>query len=236
MLNKVKQIIKDRVCSQLNMPYSRDGLSSTLLKYIDKDKPIKLMDVGAHNGDFTKALENYCDILKGVLVEPLPEKLELLYQNFLKPKFYVFGCIASSENGIAEFEINEATVTSSLLNIKRDMPELAEINLSSRRIIQCQSKTLDDIAKEVELGSVDLLKLDVQGAEHLVLKGAGNILQKTSMIWTEVSFKTLYEGSSDFLTIYNMLYRLGFKFMEIEPGFRGPDKELLQGDALFIRK
>ena len=115
------------------------------------------------------------------------------------------------------------------------MGELSNIIIGGRTIIRCQTKTLDALASEANMSRIDLLKLDVQGAEHLVLKGGKTILTSTFMIWTEISFKPLYEKSSDFFEIYKILSSIGFKLMEIEPGFRGADGELLQADALFVR-
>jgi hypothetical protein len=86
-----------------------------------------------------------------------------------------------------------------------------------------------------DLFSADLLKIDVQGAEHLVIRGGKNALSKTKLVWTEVSFKPLYESSSTFIDLYHALYELGFKLMEISPGFQGPYGELLQADTLFER-
>jgi len=82
---------------------------------------------------------------------------------------------------------------------------------------------------------VDLLKLDVQGAEHMVLHGGQNTLSKTNMVWTEVSFKRLYEGACLHMEVYDLLARSGFALFELESGFRSASGELLQADALFIR-
>ena len=98
-----------------------------------------------------------------------------------------------------------------------------------------QTITLDDLFGMFDISSADLLKIDVQGAEHLVIRGGQNALRKTERVWTEVSFKPLYESSSTFTDVYHALYELGFSLMEISHGFRGPDGELLQADALFVR-
>lgn len=236
MTTKVKQIIKALIYKRLNIPFNEYGLPHSLTKHLKQNQEIILADIGAHNGDFTKMIDGYCGISKGLLVEALPDKAEKLRINFTPPQFLVFECAVSSENGRTEFEINEAQETSSMLRIKRDLNELSNVHLGSRTVIQCKTRTLDDLVSDAKIGRIDLMKLDVQGAEHLVLQGASQIIRNISMVWTETSFKALYEKSSEFSDLYKQFYSMGFKLIEIEPGFRGPDGELLQCDALFVNK
>jgi Methyltransferase FkbM domain len=92
------------------------------------------------------------------------------------------------------------------------------------------------VAAEAKMTSVDLLKLDVQGAECLALAGAAGILKNTRMLWIEVSFKPLYENSATFFDVYHTVEKAGFILADLKPGFRAPDGELLQADALFLKK
>ena len=46
-----------------------------------------------------------------------------------------------------------------------------------------------------KLENVDLLKLDLQGAERLVLTGGAEVLDRVSVIYTEVFFEQLYAGA-----------------------------------------
>ena len=77
--------------------------------------------------------------------------------------------------------------------------------------------------------------MDVQGAEHLVIRGGRETLTRTKMVWTEISFKRLYEGACLHHEVVDLLSESGFKLYDLETGFRSPQGELLQADALFIR-
>lgn len=234
MVRRLKHLIKAFAYDRLHIPHQMNGIPLSLFRYLDEKRPIVLVDVGAHDGHFTAALSKYSGISRGVLVEPLPQKVSSLRERFAPPTYQVFECALSSRTGTSAFEVNEFDATSSLLNMRRQMPELTAVSYGERRSIECHTRTLDDVLAEANIDRVDLLKIDVQGAEHLVIQGAADTLKSTSMVWTEVSFKSLYETSAAFSDICELLTGANFKLFELEPGFRGPDGELLQADALFI--
>lgn len=104
---------------------------------------------------------------------------------------------------------------------------------------------LDDIP---ELGSVDFLKLDVQGAELDVLKGGVKTLEDTMIVLSEVEFVELYEEQPLFGDISSFMRDHGFMFHAIVGGayrafkpmiiHNDPNqglKQMLWADVLFFR-
>ena len=237
MVNLRKNIarrMKSYLCRRMNIPFPEPGVPAALSPYLMKNQPIVLVDAGASRGDFTRMISGYSGISRGVLVEPLPDdaaKLRLLYP---APVFTVIEGALDASPGPREFHVNDFKETSSLLPIRRGIPELSGIELGLHSVIACRAYTLHEVLAAERIGSVDLLKLDVQGKEDDVLAGAGPSLGTVSMIWTEVSFRRLYEQSCTFFEVYARLNAAGFALMAIEPGFRAPNGELLQADALFV--
>lgn len=211
------------------------GISSVLLAEIPPDRPISVIDVGAHDGDFTFGLACYCGLTKAVLVEPLPHKVQVLQGRFAPPHYQVFGCALAGESGTATLRVNAMEATSSLLSLRRDRPEVSDLQLGEERQVEVPQRTLDSIAAEAGLGAVDLLKIDVQGAEHLVLAGGRETLGRTRIIWVETAFKPIYEGSTTFAEVYATLNAAGFQLQNWSPAWVSPTGELLQVDCLFTR-
>lgn len=206
-----------------------------LLRHLHRRQPLHLVDVGAHDGDFTFGLACYTGLLSGVMVEPLPHKAAGLRQRFGRPGYHVFECALADRPGQVELHVNAMDATSSLFSARREMPEWRGLPLGEERVIACPQRTLDSVVAEAGLPRVDLLKMDVQGAEHLVLQGGPETLARTGMVWTECSFKPLYTGSSTFSDLYRLLEPLGFQLSEFNPALRSADGELLQVDALFVK-
>ena len=236
MIKNIKSFIKEAILRRLHIPFSKHGLPLPLLNYLPKGIPITIVDVGAHLGDFTETISKHSNIKQAILVEAIPSLAKHLKNRFNLANYSVFECALSDKAGRVDFEVNDVAATSSMLKICREMPELSGIGLGDSATINCQARTLDDVVIEVGVNNIDLLKIDVQGAEHLVLNGGKDALNRTSMVWIEVSYKPLYKEACTFFDIYKMLYDSGFILVALETAFCGPNGELLQGDALFIKK
>jgi FkbM family methyltransferase len=213
---------------------SKDKIEEYLSKYLGPPKSIIIVDIGAHRGDFIDSIERHYEIGKAVLIEPIPDLAIYLQSKFNRGNILIFqNVLCDKDQESVEFQINEYEETSSLLQIKSDMVELSNVETRLAKKVNVLARTLDSIFIGTELGSIDLIKIDVQGAEHLVLKGAVNTLKVAHFVWIELSFKPLYIGSSIFHHIYEIMEANNFVLLEISPGHRSPKNELLQADALF---
>jgi FkbM family methyltransferase len=235
MLSPFKKLVKRYIFSKAGIDFNPYGVPYALGKYLAHLSNLTLIDVGASRGDFIRSVDQMCGVAHGVLVELQPERARELRSEFREPRFDVLECALSNRPGQLEVEINHDDLTTSILPTKRDLPEVAAIDVRSKGTIVCESLTLDMVADRVGMRNLDLLKLDVQGAEHLVIEGGTNTLSRTKMIWTELSFVSLYDGSCLYSDIVSILQRMGFALFELTPVFRGPRGELLQSDALFMR-
>jgi FkbM family methyltransferase len=76
-------------------------------------------------------------------------------------------------------------------------------------VTELEKKRLDDIP---ELVGTDYLKLDIQGAELMVLKAAERLLEDVLIIHTEVEFVPLYKDQPLFGDVDGYLRSCGFAF------------------------
>ena len=232
----IKEPILRRLYQRIGITYNSVGLPFALTKYLHKGIPMKLIDIGARTGEFVDVIEKYSGIERALLVEPQPDHAAFLRDKYPAPRFAVAQCALSDRPGTMELEINQFDATTSILETRRDIPEHARFDVSVARRVPCELQTLDALTRQHNFGPVDFLKVDVQGAEHLVFAGATETLKTVKMVWCEVSFRPLYVGSSLFGDIYEQMYAAGFGMFELEGGYRTLEGEMLQADAFFIRR
>jgi FkbM family methyltransferase len=78
---------------------------------------------------------------------------------------------------------------------------------------------------------VDIVKLDVQGAELKALHGAKKLLEKTKAVYLEVSFVPIYQGAPLFEEIDRLMTGTGYRRHAIYPS----DQPHHWGDALYVK-
>ena len=95
----------------------------------------------------------------------------------------------------------------------------------NQKEIKVQSDTLDNWCANNKVVEVDIMWVDVQGAELLVFRGAENILSNTRIIMTEVGLKPYYEGHTLKEDIDKFLAELGFEELKSSFEINGFDYE-----------
>jgi FkbM family methyltransferase len=196
-----------------------------------------ILDVGANTGQFSSAvLSSHPDAMVHAF-EPVPECFTILQNRFSgNGKFLAHNVAISDSNTIADFEVNESSASSSLLPLDETHKQMYP-NARRTKKIQVNLMTLDSWAEEHQLKKPILLKLDVQGNELRVLRGASKILPHVDYVLSEIIFEPLYKGQASFREIHDALSSFGLEFMDFFAEKRTSDTlRCLFGDALFARK
>ena len=150
-------------------------------KLVGKDTVF--VDVGAHIGFYTVWA---CRRARRVIsVEPNPAALAYLKANIALNEcsnVIVVPKALSDKRGYTKLKIpkttEEGSIPSALSSIVWDYKEAFEVEV--------ETDTLDSVLEEVGVDSVDVLKIDVEGAEGLVVRGAEKTLKKAKAVLIEI--------------------------------------------------
>lgn len=219
-----------------------DFFSSEIYEYGHKDSmflsikemkqrgflPKTIIDVGAYTGGWTSRVIDYYPNAKFIMCEAQPEKEDFLKK--IKAKYpdqidYHMGLLGSAEKENVPYYLMETG--SSVLEENTDY---------DREITQLPMHTLDNIIRSKSLAQPCFLKLDVQGYEIEVLKGAQELLSKVDIILLEVSILEYNKGAPLIADILAFMNSSGFSVFDITDLKRtSGEHALFQADIFFCR-
>lgn len=144
---------------------ANDQLASALLPKLCRPGKT-FIDVGAHIGSVIADVLHHDSSIHVVAIEAIPEKARALQRKF--PIVKVLNCAVGDQNSIVSFFINTKKSGYSSLGKSGDSIDLKEIRVLIDR--------LDELVQSTD---VDVIKIDVEGAELGVLLGAKQLIQQS---------------------------------------------------------
>ena len=196
-----------------------------------------VVDVGANEGLFAKRLRDEGFTGRIVSFEPLSSAFVLLaLASASDPKWECLRLALGATTGEATLNVAGNLASSSFLPMDRELTE-AEPRLAYVGKEECSLSTLDILAPDLFQPEERLyLKLDVQGFELEVLRGAEATLEHVVVLDVELSQTQLYEGAPLMDEVVAYLAERDYVLLGTEPAYVHPRTgETVQLDGLFVR-
>ena len=197
-----------------------------------------ILDVGANIGQTAhryRALFPRADVYS---LEPFEGTFNTLAKAFRDdPKVKPRRVALAEASGTKTFHLNRNDVTNSLLPAAADSFDHVPASMTETlSTIEVPARTLDEFLDDEGIVDLPILKLDVQGAELIVLDGARRTLDagRIDIVYTEVSFAELYSGGADFCAIRARMAEHRYVLYGLYGLNQGSSGLLAWGDALFI--
>ena len=168
----------------LRDPLESESFPFAMLRHLVRPGDV-VYDVGANLGLYARYLVTVLDAGRVVAFEPVAENRLLLARNLdlagIAGRVTVLPVAIADADGTAEFQIDDMQSASGTLSrVSGGRPSVGRQNLGLRPLTEevfCRS--LDSLAAE-GLPAPDVIKVDVEGAEALLLRGATALLRQRS--------------------------------------------------------
>jgi FkbM family methyltransferase len=186
-----------------------------------------VLDVGAHNGEFSDAVRDLGYGGRIVSFEPVPEHFaELSRRRAHDPDWRGYPLALGADDGRDEIQITNSSSFASMHlasaygrdRFARDVQVVRREPVSVRRL----DGLLDECVAGIVVPRV-FLKIDTQGEDMAVIAGAGDRLHDIRAVQVELAVQAIYENTTNsYLESIAQLGRLGFEPTFVAPVSRDP--------------
>lgn len=198
--------------------------------------PATIIDVGGNVGQFSVAAKKTFPSARLFAFEPHPHCYEKLRKALaFDHNARLFQVAIGDDVGDVTLNLNAHAHSSSILPLSvkhRDLfPDATEV-----QSVQVPLSTLDVLLEGDDFPRPALLKIDVQGYDAAVIRGAPKTLKRVDWVIVEVSFEPMYEREVLFDGISALMLERGFRFARPVGWLEAPNSSIIvQMDALYDR-
>lgn len=206
-----------------------------LIEYYDINL---VLDVGANEGQYAVQLREHGYRGDIVSFEPLSDASAILQARaHADPKWQVVPLALGDADGETVIRVSAKNENSSLL----PLTVFFETLNPAARVTHEQTtgvRRLDSIAAEyIPMDANVFLKMDTQGFEAHVLRGATKTLDRVCGVQMEMSVTPLYQGETGMLGLLQIMTDRGFTLMSTEQVYNDAHTgRQYQFDAIFFRE
>ncbi len=215
-------MVRDRLARRLGFP--EIPLALERLRANDF-VPQQIFDVGAHSGEFTKLCRSVWPAAKLTCFEVLPHRVQELRR----------WCEQDGNADVIESLLGAEKKDAVRLHEMETASSVLEEHISQAAQVRLYPMQTIDAVVASRVAAPNLLKLDVQGYELEVLKGAQSTLAQISAIIAEVNLIDIHKDVPLLDDLVIFLRETGFVAYDICGLTRRPlDQALWQADFIFV--
>ena len=189
---------------------------------LEKNKINIFFDVGAHKGETVKLFNNNFHIGTFYCFEPSPVNFNYLKKEIskIKKNIKIFNFGLGEKKEETTFNQLEESSSSTLIDINEDSNYYKRknkivnfFNLKENKIkkIDVKIDSLEEFMIEQSIDKIDILKIDTEGYEFNVIKGANKKINSVSYIYFEHHYDDMLKKNYSFSDVHNYLTKNGFR-------------------------
>ncbi len=244
----------EQLCNRANTRDSRREIVNILdalfrPKVVKRNKPFEvqkrllsraddlvIFDVGAYVGEIVATYKRMFPQSTIYCFEPFPDSFQKLNRFSGDASIKAHQIAFSDKEGKTTFHINVDLSCNSLLPPTESDFKCYSAKSIKDGEIQVETNTLDNFCASTRRSFIDILKLDVEGAEVKVLEGASRMLSKQAikLIYSEGMFIPHDDGGCLFHELAAFLIRYGYTLLNLYHLRSARNGQLKWGNAIFL--
>lgn len=209
-----------------------------LMKRLIKNKTPVVFQVGANHGVEVRAFRRLWPQLTVYCFEPRAKAFEFLKTEYgADARVHLINKAVYKTEGVEPFYISFKRGGSSLLERNVDSKHFSILKRMVRTI-EVPTVTLDVFCEREGIKRIDLLFMDIQGAELYALQGGAGLLERRAVdvLYLEVFFIDLYKNCPQFTDIGHLLESYGYRFRRFFNFGKAKGKPpTMWADAVFVK-
>lgn len=209
----------------------------SLTRCLDREAALVFVDVGANDGTTAARMLEVFPRAVVHAFEPGPgafKKLQARAEREARIKVYNLACGPSDGEAVLNVTRND-WCSSVLAPSELGQRYYGEWYQTEERV-RVEMVSLDAWMSRAGVGHVDVVKIDAQGYDLEVLRGAGGMLAKARAVSCECQFAPEYEGCATFSQVDRHLAERGFALHQIhELWAKGREEQTSYADALWLK-
>lgn len=206
-------------------------MENRLARWVSRIQPTRIIDIGAHKGEMSKLFHRLWPNAHIIAIEANKDHISTLES--LGKWITVHHALLGDEEKIVEYYRMTSKYyidTGNSIYVENTM----YFSPGNYETIKKKMSTLDNIIVD-KLPHLDIIKMDVQGAELDIIRGGERIINNARILIIEVSILQYNKGAPLFDTIYKELSNRGWVLVDIIENHYSTHGDLLQIDIMVIK-
>lgn len=204
---------------------SRLKLLSQNLNFV----PRNVIDIGAYEGYWSIGFKEIFPDCNIFMIEGDEDKTEILNKRQIP---YEIALLSDKEKTTTFYKTKHMYTTGNSI-YKENSNSFSGNEYYS---VQILTKTLDKVVENHNLTDIDIIKIDVQGAEKDIIMGGIRTIRSCKAVILELSLVEYNQGAPLILEMLNFMDQLSFKIHDIIELHYDHISRLTQIDIIFIHK
>lgn len=217
-------------------PCLGEHLSIHLIRLFEQLQINCVFDIGASRGQYGHLLRSVGYHGEIFSFEPTPSDFSVLLKNSASdPRWHVQQLALGDENGHLDLNIFNDTVFNSFMEPNDYILSLGPKVARKEKVLIAR---LDDIFSSLMTNINEprvFLKIDTQGYDQFVLRGANDTLSEVLALQTEVSVHPIYQNVPTYLEAIDHLNSLQFNLTGLFPVSRDEHLRIVEFDCVMVR-